>query len=119
MSTLFWTGETVEIFMPPLWVSEVQVNKQLLLVTTTLQAPTKEYRESALVICILDIDTERGGIKISTVSLVSDIKIRISPVAMNEAHFRSALSACKSGRDKLFFSLASMAPYRAAALHTI
>ena len=32
-----WTAETVENFLPPFSVSETQVNKQLLLVTTSSQ----------------------------------------------------------------------------------
>ena len=84
-----WTGETVENFMPPLWVPETQVNKQLLLVTTNSQArnpqtipnisnmmalthiATEKYWESTLVISVSD--TERGGIEFSTVSPAQEI----------------------------------------------
>ena len=80
---------------------EAQANKKLLLVTTTSQVRkpqtianirnmivlvlthiiTEEYRERTLVISVLDIDTERGGIKISTILLVQEI--RTPSVAMN------------------------------------
>jgi len=87
-----WTAETVENFLPPLRVSETQVNKQLLLITRNSQVCkpqtvanisnmivltriiTREYWESILVISVSH--TETGGRKFSTVSAVQEIMPR-------------------------------------------
>ena len=79
----------MENFLPPFSVSGTRVNGQLLLVITSSQVRkpqtmanignvivhthiiTEEYRESALVISVSD--TERGGRKFSTVSVVQEM----------------------------------------------